>query len=61
MKTSELEKICNEVINEYPSIVKDYKNGKTSLIGFLTGEVMKRTENKANPKQVIQIIKNLTA
>jgi aspartyl-tRNA(Asn)/glutamyl-tRNA(Gln) amidotransferase subunit B len=55
---SHLEKIVEDVINNNPSAVEDYKKGKKKVIGFLVGEVMKITRGKANPALVNEIIEN---
>ena len=46
----------NHAINttELPKVI-DYKKGKTNVVGFLVGQVMKESKGKANP----QIINNL--
>lgn len=41
--------IVNEVIADNPDSVEDYKAGKEKAIGFLVGQVMKRSKGKANP------------
>lgn len=50
-----LENVVNEVINENPDIVEKYRKGKTGVLGFLIGQVMKKTKGKANAG----IVKNL--
>jgi len=42
--------IINELINEHPNEVQAFKNGKTKLLGFFVGQLMKRTKGKADPK-----------
>jgi len=42
--------IINELINEYPNEVQAFRNGKTKLLGFFIGQLMKRTKGKADPK-----------
>jgi aspartyl-tRNA(Asn)/glutamyl-tRNA(Gln) amidotransferase subunit B len=42
--------IVNELISEYPNEVKAFRNGKTKLLGFFVGQLMKRTKGKADPK-----------
>ncbi|KGF94743.1 Aspartyl-tRNA(Asn) amidotransferase subunit B Glutamyl-tRNA(Gln) amidotransferase subunit B [Prochlorococcus marinus str. MIT 9201] len=42
--------IINELITEYPNEVQAFKNGKTKLLGFFVGQLMKRTKGKADPK-----------
>jgi len=42
--------IIDELINEHPNEVRAFKNGKTKLLGFFVGQLMKRTKGKADPK-----------
>jgi len=56
---SELEKVAIEVIKDNPKSVQDYKNGKTKAMGFLVGQIMKRTQGKANPQIVNKLLKEL--
>jgi aspartyl-tRNA(Asn)/glutamyl-tRNA(Gln) amidotransferase subunit B len=51
-----LERVLNEVMSENPEAVKKIKEGMTNPIDFLIGQVMKKTEGKANPKKVREII-----
>ena len=51
-----IEKIVEEVLKEYPNKVLEYKNGKNGLLGFFVGETFKRSENKANPKTINDIL-----
>ena len=37
--------------------VKGYQSGKEKLFGFFVGQVMKKTQGKANPKTVNRILK----
>ena len=48
--TSEIEKIILSVLDDNKKMVSQYKSGKTKLLGFFVGQVMKRTKGKANPK-----------
>jgi aspartyl-tRNA(Asn)/glutamyl-tRNA(Gln) amidotransferase subunit B len=56
--SSELEAIVDQVIADCPGQVEQYRDGKTRVIGFLVGQVMKATEGKANPGQVNQILRD---
>jgi aspartyl-tRNA(Asn)/glutamyl-tRNA(Gln) amidotransferase subunit B len=47
-----LNSIVEEVINSNPEVVEKYKKGKTTVIGFLVGEVMRRTKGKFLPQKV---------
>lgn len=41
----------NEVLAAHPDEVARYRTGKSSLIGFFTGQVMKRTGGRADPRR----------
>ncbi len=49
--------IVEKVINAHPNEVQAYKNGKTNLLGFFVGQVMKETKGRANPKTVNELVK----
>ena len=53
----EIEKIVDDVIKENPKNVELFKSGKDKLFGFFVGQVMKKTDGKANPKLVNDILK----
>ncbi|MDX2439585.1 MAG: hypothetical protein QNK40_03460, partial [Desulfobacterales bacterium] len=36
-----------------------YKNGKTKLLGYFVGQVMKETRGKANPKIVNDLLEKI--
>ena len=55
--TTEIEKFIDQVLIENPYNVQKYKEGKTKLLGFFIGEVMKATKGKANPGLLNQIVK----
>ena len=57
--TSELEKICQEVMGRNPNIVADFKGGKEKAIGGLIGQIMSATKGTANPKAVNEILRKL--
>jgi aspartyl-tRNA(Asn)/glutamyl-tRNA(Gln) amidotransferase subunit B len=54
--TTEIEKFIDQVLIENPDNVQKYKEGKTKLLGFFIGEVMKATKGKANPGLLNQIV-----
>ncbi len=56
--TSAIEKIIDEVIAANPSQVEQYKSGKTGLLGFFVGNVMKKSGGSANPAVVNEILRN---
>ena len=53
----ELSNLVEEVINQFPKQVQDYKNGRTKIFGFFVGEVMKKSRGQADPKQLNIILK----
>ncbi len=53
----ELGKIIDEIIENNKEQVSAYQNGKTNLLGFFVGAVMKKTGGKANPSLTSEIIK----
>lgn len=55
--TGALEKVVEEILGENAQIVTQIKEGKTSAMGFLVGQTMKKSGGKANPKIVSEIIK----
>lgn len=52
-----LEKIVAEVVAANPKQVEQYKSGKTAVIGFLVGQVMKASRGQANPAAVNELLK----
>jgi aspartyl-tRNA(Asn)/glutamyl-tRNA(Gln) amidotransferase subunit B len=52
-----LEPVVAKIIADQPEEVAAYQNGKTKLLGFFVGQVMKATRGKANPKLVNEILK----
>ena len=55
--TAEIEKMVEDIINSNPEQVAQLKDGKTKLIGFFVGQVMKTSQGKANPAQINKILK----
>jgi len=56
--SDELETVVDGVIANNPGQVEQYRAGKTKLMGFFVGQVMKETQGKANPKQVNELVSN---
>jgi len=52
-----LGKIVDEVIAGNAKQVEQYKSGKTTVIGYLVGQVMKATKGQANPAAVNELLK----
>jgi aspartyl-tRNA(Asn)/glutamyl-tRNA(Gln) amidotransferase subunit B len=59
--TGELEKIVAEVIAD-PAVAKsiaEYRAGNEKAINALKGPIMKRTQGKANPVMIDQLLRKL--
>ena len=54
----EIESMIDEVIENNPQQLEQYRSGKDRLFGFFVGQVMKASQGKANPKQVNDILKS---
>ena len=48
--------MVNEVLDANPQAIEDFKNGKKRAVGFLTGQVMKKSRGQANPALVNKTI-----
>lgn len=55
--TSAIESVVDTVIASSAAQVEQYKSGKTGLLGFFVGAVMKATGGKANPAVVNEILR----
>ena len=60
MDEGEVTGAVNEVLKENPEVVKQYREGKTTVLEFLVGQVMKKTKGQASPDIVRKnILENL--
>jgi aspartyl-tRNA(Asn)/glutamyl-tRNA(Gln) amidotransferase subunit B len=55
--TGEIERLIDEVLAANEKAATDYKAGKTNILGFLTGQVMKASRGKANPALVNELLR----
>jgi aspartyl-tRNA(Asn)/glutamyl-tRNA(Gln) amidotransferase subunit B len=55
--TTAIENIVDEVVRANGKQAEQYRAGKTSLLGFFVGQVMKASGGKANPQAVNEILK----
>lgn len=51
-----LQPIIDEIIQEQPQSVEDYRNGKQRAVGFIVGQLMQKTKGQANPQVANQLI-----
>ncbi len=54
--TSALERIIDEIIAANPKQVEQYRAGKTTVVGFFVGQVMKASKGQANPQLVNELL-----
>jgi aspartyl-tRNA(Asn)/glutamyl-tRNA(Gln) amidotransferase subunit B len=54
--TSTLEKAIDEVLAANPKQLEQYRAGKTTMIGFFVGQVMKASKGQANPQLVNELL-----
>jgi aspartyl-tRNA(Asn)/glutamyl-tRNA(Gln) amidotransferase subunit B len=54
-----LRSLALEILSANPEQVATYKDGKTTVIGWFVGQVMKKTRGKANPQMAKAIFEEL--
>jgi aspartyl-tRNA(Asn)/glutamyl-tRNA(Gln) amidotransferase subunit B len=54
--TSAIEKLIDDVIAANPKQLEQYRAGKTTMIGFFVGQVMKASKGQANPQIVNELL-----
>ena len=52
-----IEALVDQAIAAHPEQVAQFRSGKTKVIGFLVGQVMKASRGKANPRQVNEMLR----
>jgi aspartyl-tRNA(Asn)/glutamyl-tRNA(Gln) amidotransferase subunit B len=55
--SSAIEKMIDEVITANPKQVEQYRAGKTTVMGFFVGQVMKASKGQAKPELVNELLK----
>jgi len=55
--TGELEALINQVLEQHPRQVEQYRSGKTQVLGYLVGQVMKASRGQANPAAVNKLLR----
>jgi aspartyl-tRNA(Asn)/glutamyl-tRNA(Gln) amidotransferase subunit B len=55
----ELRELAAQILEANPEQVETYRAGKTTVIGWFVGQVMKETQGKANPQVVKQVLQSL--
>ncbi len=54
-----IKEIVQKIVDANPAQVEAYRNGKTNLLGFFVGQVMKETKGRANPQTVNKFVKEI--
>ena len=57
--TGALEAAAREIIDANPKEAADYRGGKTKVMGFFVGQLMKKTKGQANPQLANEIFQKL--
>ncbi|HSH41878.1 MAG TPA: Asp-tRNA(Asn)/Glu-tRNA(Gln) amidotransferase subunit GatB [Arenicellales bacterium] len=55
--SGEIEKIIDQVLENSPAQIQQYRDGQQKVFGYFVGQVMKATGGKANPQQVNEILR----
>ena len=54
--TGALDAVAETVLAQHPDVVQQYRDGKTKVLGFLVGQVMKEMKGKANPAIINELL-----
>jgi aspartyl-tRNA(Asn)/glutamyl-tRNA(Gln) amidotransferase subunit B len=54
---STIRAVVKQIIKAHPKEVEKCKDGKTRILGFLVGQVMKETKGQANPQKVNELLR----
>jgi aspartyl-tRNA(Asn)/glutamyl-tRNA(Gln) amidotransferase subunit B len=54
--TSTLEKMIDDVLAANPKQVEQYRSGKTTMLGFFVGQIMKASKGQASPQLVNEML-----
>ncbi|MEK6481711.1 Asp-tRNA(Asn)/Glu-tRNA(Gln) amidotransferase subunit GatB [Catalinimonas sp. 4WD22] len=55
--SDQIQPLVEEVLADFPQKVEQYRKGKKGLLGMFMGEVMKRSQGKANPKVANELLR----
>ena len=56
---SAIKEIVKKIVDANPQQVEAYRNGKTNLLGFFVGQIMKETKGRANPQTVNKFVEEM--
>ena len=49
--------LVTATLDENPDAVAQFRKGRTNILGFLVGQVIKKSQGKANPKVVSELMR----
>ena len=55
--TGALQTSIEQICAEFPAEVEKFKSGKQQVFGFLIGQIMKRSQGKADPVEATDLLK----
>ena len=55
--TAELEAMIDQLMADNAAQVEQFRAGKTKVMGFFVGQLMKQTQGKANPQELNKLLK----
>jgi aspartyl-tRNA(Asn)/glutamyl-tRNA(Gln) amidotransferase subunit B len=55
--TTEIAKVIDNVLSNFPNEIGEFLNGKEKVFGFFIGKIMQETKGKANPKIVNELLR----
>ena len=56
--TGALENMIDQLMADNAQQVEQYRAGKTKMIGFFVGQLMKQTQGKANPQELNKLLES---
>mgnify|MGYP002820589285 CR=1 FL=1 len=54
---TDLRRICAEITTQFPDETAQFLAGKTKVMGFLMGQLMRQTKGKADPQKASQLLR----
>jgi glutaminyl-tRNA synthetase len=57
--TADIETLVRGLMTEFDDRVQQYRSGRTGLLGFFVGQVMTRTQGRANPQTVNEVVRTM--
>jgi aspartyl-tRNA(Asn)/glutamyl-tRNA(Gln) amidotransferase subunit B len=55
--TGAIEEVVDRILAANPAQIEQYRGGKTAVIGFFVGQIMREMAGQANPQVVNELLK----